>query len=332
MTTPPPSLPAPTTGLRWRAITEEDIDGWLELIRRIAAVDKPGYVEQRADLEHILSASSDDPSRDTLLGLDRDGIPRAYAVLVRTEGSEKIHGAGGVDPQWRRRGIGSALLRWQVERSRERLLENGHPEGLLRCMAEEDNASHVALFHAAGAKAVRYFTEMTRPLDAGIPDVPLPAGLEYVTFSEDISEALRLAHNEVFLDHWGSEERDPERWQHNVEHPHFRADWTFAVMDTAAGEIAGYNIASYDPDGKALNGYSEGYTELLGVRRNWRGLGLAPAMLGEAMRRYKAAGMERAGLGVDTENPSGALGLYERLGYKPTYREVVFDLQVLPEA
>ena len=332
MTTPPPEVPAPTTGLRWRAITEEDLDGWLALIRRIAAVDKPGYVEQRADLEHTLSSSSDNPARDTLLGLDRDGIARAYASLVRTEGSDKIHGSGGVDPQWRRRGIGTAVLRWQVQRSRERLAETGMEAGLLRCMAEEDNASHVALFHAAGAKVVRYFTEMTRPLDAGIPDAPLPEGMEYVTFSQDISEALRKAHNEVFQDHWGSEERDPERWQHNVEHPHFRPDWTFVVMDTAAGEIAGYNIASFDPEGKQLHGYTEGYTELLGVRRNWRGLGLAPAMLGEAMRRYKASGMENAGLGVDTENPSGALGLYERLGYVPTYREVVFDLQVLPQA
>jgi mycothiol synthase len=331
MTTTPPEVPAPTTGLRWRAITAEDIDGWLELIRRIAAADKPSYVEQRADLEHTLSSSSDNPARDTLLGLDRDGIPRAYASLVRTEGSDKIHGSGGVDPQWRRRGIGTAVLRWQVQRSRERLLETGTEAGLLRCMAEEDNASHVALFHAAGAKVVRYFTEMTRPLDAGIPDAPLPEGMEYVTFNQDISEALRQAHNEVFQDHWGSEERDPERWQHNVEHPHFRPDWTFAVVDTASGEIAGYNIASFDPDGKNMHGYTEGYTELLGVRRNWRGMGLAPAMLGEAMRRYKASGMERAGLGVDTENPSGALGLYERLGYAPTYREVVFDLQVLPQ-
>lgn len=326
----PPEIPAPTTGLRWRPITADDVDRWLELIRRIAAVDRPGYVEQRADLEHALAASGDDPVRDTLLGLDKDGVPRAYGRLVRTEGSDKIHGAGGVDPQWRRRGIGTQVLRWQTQRARQRLLETGHTTGLLRFMAEEDNASHVALFHAAGGEVVRYFTEMSRPLDAGIPDVPLPEGLEYVTFNEDISEALRLAHNEVFRDHWGSEERDPERWKHNVEHPHFRADWTFVVMDTAAGEIAGYNVASFDPAGKEQHGYTEGYTELLGVRRNWRGLGLAPAMLGEAMRRYKASGMDRAGLGVDTENPSGALGLYERLGYEPTFREVFFDFHVLP--
>lgn len=326
----PPEIPGPATGLRWRAITAEDVDAWLELVRRIASVDKPGFIQQRADLEHVLEASADTPARDTLLGLDRDGVPRAYGYLVRTEGSDKIHGAGGVDPQWRRRGIGTALLRWQQQRARERLLETGHKKGLLRFMAEEDNASHIALFHAANASVVRYFTEMSRPLDADIPDATLPEGMEYVTFNEDISEALRVAHNEVFQDHWGSEERDTERWQHNIEHPHFRPDWTFVVMDTAAGEIAGYNIASFDPEGQKLNGYSEGYTELLGVRRSYRGLGLAPAMLGEAMRRYKASGMERAGLGVDTENPSGALGLYESLGYTPTYREVVFDLHVLP--
>ncbi|WAP50881.1 hypothetical protein OL239_12945 [Arthrobacter sp. ATA002] len=100
----PPEIPGPGTGLRWRAITAEDVDGWLGLIRRIAAADKPGYVNQREDLEHVLEASSDDPARDTLLGLDRDGVPRAYGYLVRTEGSDKIHGAG----EWTRSGAAAA--------------------------------------------------------------------------------------------------------------------------------------------------------------------------------------------------------------------------------
>ncbi|MFC3298951.1 Uncharacterised protein [Arthrobacter agilis] len=46
------------------------------------------------------------------------------------------------------------------------------------------------------------------------------------------------------------------------------------------------------------------------------------------MKRYRAAGMDNAGLGVDTENPSGALGLYERMGYVPTQRSIVFDLPI----
>lgn len=65
-----------------------------------------------------------------------------------------------------------------------------------------------------------------------------------------------------------------------------------------------------------MAGYPSGYTELLGVRRAWRGRGVAVALLTAAMRAYAADGMHYAELGVDTENPSGAHGLYASLGYE----------------
>ena len=68
-------------------------------------------------------------------------------------------------------------------------------------------------------------------------------------------------------------------------HPQFRADWSFVVVERTSGEIAAYQLASYDPESPAIFGYSEGYTELLGVLRPWRGKGIAPAML----RRGNAA-------------------------------------------
>ena len=70
------------------------------------------------------------------------------------------------------------------------------------------------------------------------------------------------------------------------------------------------------------------HEDLLGVRRAWRGRKFAPALLAEAMRRFKAGGMANAGLGVDTENPSGALGLYSRMGYVPTKRDLAYDKQL----
>ena len=325
--TTPPEIPGASTGLRWRSIGPDDVDGWYALIRRMADVDKPAWVEARADLEQALASSANDPARDTLLGLDRDNTVRAYGRIALNPGSTTALGFGGVDPQWRRQGIGSAVFRWQEQRLSERLAGRGGG-GVLRTYAEEDNASHVGLLTAAGARVVRYFTEMTRPLDTGLPEAQLPDGMEFVDFSEAVSEEIRRAHNEAFQDHWGSEPRDRERWRFTVEHPEFRPAWSFAVRDTAAEAVAAYQLASFDPDGEEIHGFTEGYTMLLGVRRRWRGLGLAPAMLAEAMRRFKAAGMRNAGLGVDTENPSGALGLYESLGYVSTHRDVVFDKPV----
>ncbi|MEC5199903.1 mycothiol synthase [Arthrobacter sp. PL16] len=316
--------------LQWRPLSYADIERWLSLIQCIAAADEPDWVEQRADLEQALRASKNDPRRDTIAGFDDDGLPRAFGRLSMNAGSSVVHGAGGVDPGWRRRGIGRAVFSWQAWRAIERLQETGRTDGVFRNYVEERNPSHLALLTASGSTIVRYFTEMTRPLSQPIPDLPFPAELHLLSFADgadrNLVELVRLAHNDAFQDHWGSEPRDQESWQFTVTHPEFRDDWSLALLDPATGEVVAYHLASYDPDSKELLGHSEGYTDLLGVRKTWRGRGLAPALLAEAMRRYRAAGMDNAGLGVDTENPSGALGLYERMGYGPTQRSIVFDL------
>jgi len=51
------------------------------------------------------------------------------------------------------------------------------------------------------------------------------------------------------------------------------------------------------------------------VRRPWRRRGLASALIVSALAGLRDAGMTEAMLGVDTENPSGALHLYESLGF-----------------
>lgn len=65
-------------------------------------------------------------------------------------------------------------------------------------------------------------------------------------------------------------------------------------------------------------GYTEGYTDQLGVLASHRGRGIAAGLLLESIRRFSESGMDAAGLGVDSANASGALRLYEKLGYQRT--------------
>lgn len=96
-------------GLLWRALTYVDIPRWLRLVQRIAAVDEPDWVEQKADLEQALRNSKNDPRRDTLAGFDADGEIRAFGRVSLNPGSTLVHGAGGVDPEHRGRGLGRAV-------------------------------------------------------------------------------------------------------------------------------------------------------------------------------------------------------------------------------
>ncbi|WP_203691986.1 GNAT family N-acetyltransferase, partial [Streptomyces sp. SID12488] len=124
---------------------------------------------------------------------------------------------------------------------------------------------------------------MRRPLDVALPDVPDVDGLRVVPWAPELDDAVRVAHNEVFADHWGSEPRTPEQWARSKAM--FAPTWSFVALDDA-GEVVGYAVSGrYEEDWPAA-GYPSGYTELLGVRRAWRGRRVAVALLTAVMRAY----------------------------------------------
>jgi ribosomal protein S18 acetylase RimI-like enzyme len=62
-------------------------------------------------------------------------------------------------------------------------------------------------------------------------------------------------------------------------------------------------------------GIRRGWLDHVSVRRPWRGRGLAKALCAESFRVLRSRGIDEAWLGVDAANPTGALGLYESLGF-----------------
>nr|WP_239579034.1 GNAT family N-acetyltransferase [Microlunatus panaciterrae] len=152
--------------------------------------------------------------------------------------------------------------------------------------------------------------------DGDPPTAPVPTGVTIVPFSDELSEGVRRAHNEAFADHWGSQPVDRTRWQEQLVRADARPEWSWVALDGETGEVTGYAMnAAYRQDWDA-QGYSEGWTDRLGVRRAWRGRGIARALLCASMRSFADAGLEAAGLGVDSDNPTGAFQLYESLGYR----------------
>ncbi|MFF1831039.1 GNAT family N-acetyltransferase [Paenarthrobacter sp. NPDC058040] len=334
--TPQQSLPenaipdAEATGLRWQPATGDQLGNWAGLIARTAAVEHPAWFEKPGDLQHILESTVNDPGTSTLLGLDSDGMARAYGRIVKNPDGNKATGMACVDPAWQRRGIGSAVLAWQEAQTRRRFVADaagGYAASppRLRIRTEEQHRHQAALLEARGYGAVRWFNEMHRPLSVPPPVASLPAGLELRTLDTSLHEPVRQAHNDAFRDHWGSEPRDAESWRFTMEEPTARHDWSTVAIDRVTGLVAGYHLASYDPDAAADRGFKEGYTELLGVRREFRGRGIAQALLADAMRRFVEGGMDIASLDVDSANPTGALGLYLGLGYAPVNRSITWE-------
>ena len=69
---------------------------------------------------------------------------------------------------------------------------------------------------------------------------------------------------------------------------------------------------------------NRGYTEDISVRRPWRKRGLARSLLVQSIRMFQEMGMEETSLGVFVDNPSGALRLYESVGYETLHRYMAY--------
>src|SRR5690606_33330372 len=218
---------------------------------------------------------------------------------------------------------------------------------------DSDPPAKVRLYARFGFAPRRFYADLRRDLAAPVPEVPLDGSLRLVPWSPELDEATRLAHNDAFRDHWGSEPRTAEAWTHGRSH--HAPQWSFLVVDDApdvdallagaetedlvdeetaaalrAGEplVVGYQMASrYDED-FPVRGYSFGYTDILGVRRAYRGRRVAVAALAAGMRAFAADRMQYASLDVDTENPSGAHGLYASLGYEKVSGSRMYSIEI----
>jgi mycothiol synthase len=261
-----------------------------------------------------------DPAADTRLVVAEDGQLAAAALLAApADGGVRVDAFGGVLPGWRGRGLGRTLLGWQIDRARQLRAELA-PDAQwdLDADAYSTEASSFRLFERLGLRPVRYWYEMHASLGSPPGAGSLPAGLTVVPFEAGMKEALYEAYNEAMADHYDFEPRGLDSWAEvELQAGVFRPDLTRLAVDGPA--IAAYVIVSDEPDGRVrIDG--------VGTRRPWRRKGLASTLVAEVMTAAAAAGKTRATLGVDSESPTGAVGIYAALGFEVTSSWVSYRL------
>jgi ribosomal protein S18 acetylase RimI-like enzyme len=121
-------------------------------------------------------------------------------------------------------------------------------------------------------------------------------------------------YNESFIDHWNFQPMTVAERRHDMTSVAYRPDLDL-VLETADGTFAAFCLGRIDPDEHAAHGGQGGWIAQLGTRRGYRGQGLGRAMLLAGLRTLRAAGVDTAALRVDAENPTGALRLYESVGF-----------------
>ena len=312
--------PAPVAGVAWRPATLEDVDAIVALAAAMAAVDHPDWSEPREEIDELLTLSFVDVARDTLIGESEGRIVAFGQALPPFEPETIVRSVllGGVHPDVRGHGIGRSLLAWLEGRARQQLAASGLSlPGWVLAYTQDRNPGAARLFERAGFETARYFAQLERSLSEPIPELELPEPLRLVTASLDRSDATRGAKNSAFRDHWGSQPTPLEAWDNFMTASTRRLDLSYLAVD--GDEVVGLVILDVNEDDWALQGYAGSYISLVGVVAPWRRRGVAPALLAASLRASRDAGLERIALDVDSESPTGALGLYTGMGFRPLH-------------
>jgi mycothiol synthase len=215
-----------------------------------------------------------------------------------------------VHPAHRGSGLSELLLELCESRAaRAAGFAAGGAAANLGVWAHEEDLTRRALYERHGYCHVRTFLHLEVD-PATAPAAPVwPPGIAVRGFRRHRDEAaVHAAGEEAFRDHWRPDSMDLDEWlAFRFERPDLDLGLWWVAWDSE--EVAGSLLAFETPLG--------GYLDSLFVRRPWRGRGLGRALLLEAFAELRRRGLPRAYLGVDSENPTGAMRLYQSVGMTP---------------
>ncbi len=316
---------------------ETDIQAIAGLMSAAALVDGPENARSAEEVRQMLSGPLVLPEDNLFLFEVGDQLV-AYGRIEFEEGPGKsaFFMRGTVHPDWRRRGIGTKVMERLEQRIRERLGEATQQTVYANTWTQLKHEDRQTLYRKMGYELARYFFDMERTLHENgslveVPEPAYPAGIAVQTMEErpDL-EAVWLTVNEAFRDHWGHTDLLLEQWQHWITEPDYRPELWFIAWDTEKDEPAGVCLNGIVPEHNARVGRQEGWVHVLGVRQAYRKQGLGRALLLTGMKALQEEGMQWAMLGVDSENLTGALRLYEGAGFRPAKRSAAFRKLIQP--
>lgn len=249
-----------------------------------------------------------DFERDVLLAEANEGRLLGYADLG-------LHGAHvwfdirGFEPEPL-----ASLLGAIEARAREK--EPG--AGFIGYASEEDRAVR-DLYERAGYRLIRRSFHMEIDLDGNRPEPTWPDGITVRTLRAGEEERVYEAHMESFADTWMFTHEPFESWSHwFVKDPAFDPSLWFLADD--GDELVGVALTRASETEAAL-----GWVRVLGVVPPHRRRGLGEALPRHTFSEFHRRGFERVGLGVDAENPTGAVRLYEAAGMRVSRLNLLYE-------
>ena len=310
-------------------------------IRRFAkGVDEPVWVEvlnaarkDREDwraitAEEMLLQEQGDPSFDSegrfIAELDGRPVGVAHANVDKLREERKGFIRLDVIPESRGTGIERQLL--------ETALGELKARGMTTAQASADSREQgrIQLLEELGFKRVRVFSMMGMDLVNASQSIGENKQVAIRPLQKDLEEDLELLTwliNETFKEHFNFRPDTVEEIRHFLfSDPRLKEQEVFfAVVD---GESIGYIGVGIDEKYNLEKKVKAGEIFTIGVLKGYRRTGIGARLMLHGLETLKARGMTKALLGVDDYNPTKAIGLYEKVGFRPKKKDFIFEREL----
>ncbi len=304
-----------------RAAALDDAEAIADCVNAFCIADVGFPWTTAAQVRHWIQRPEHRPE-DWSVAVDGDGALLGTSSLAALEPYEDMWAQACVSPAANGRGIGIALLRRTIERAE--VLAAGAPEGaepMLRVWRWVSNNRAADLFTLLGFAGSRVWFTLEIDLDGSVDPGPVPDGIRIRPFIVGRDErAMYETHLQAFADHYGLGPISYDLYAHAVlSGEQFIPDLLLLALD--GDEVVGTYVGAPAP----AEGPDVAVVDELGVRAAWRKRGVGTALLRHGFAALAAKGFRRVFLDVDTDNPTGALGVYQRAGMHTKAESVSYE-------
>ena len=312
-----------------------------DIRRFVQGVDEPVWVgilnatrKGREDLraitvEEMLRQEKEDPSFDLegrfIAELDREPVGAVHANVEKMREERKGFIRFYVIPEYHGRGIERQLAEVALRELKTRGMK------MAQAVIDSRERDYVGLLEGLDFKQVRVGSVMEMDLANVSHDI---GQNKQVTIRpvqkerKDDIELLTWLWNDTFKEHFNFRPDTVEEVRYflfsDLNYKKYKEIF-FAQLDC---ESVGYIGAGIDEKYNVEKNVKAGDIFTIGVLKKYRRRGVGARLMLHALEAFKAKGMTKAILGVDDYNPTKAIQLYEKVGFRVRKKDFIFEREL----
>ena len=309
-----------------RRATHSDLPEIAALLSEGLSFDGLVFVQTAEELAEEFDGTYCDLDHDVMVAEhDSRIIGVGYTIFLPSETKEeRCYIFGTTKPEYRNKGVGTAVMQWATEHGESLLRSTNRTlPKFLRSDMSATNSTAGSLFQSFNMSPVRWNDDLIIDL-ANSPEVFTATEYSIVPWDSSRDEEARTTKNQAFMDHWGSTPTSEEGWEQLVHGSTARLDQSFFAVDSNNNIVGLLLSHRYESDDEVL-GKRIGWIDKLATLSEHRKKSVGKSLITHALAAYKRDGLTHAALDVDTENPTGAYGLYTAVGFSTFRGSVTYE-------